>query len=140
MTKAEVYALATNTRACDIFGHRFDFDGVSTVHTNTICMHFRLNHFQLRAFSNRCVFDENANAKRISVSGRSRRIEMHAFSNENALVCTEFKSMSLEINYDIACEQALRGALAAGREEKGELATTSMEFEFHLQPPWPPVD
>ena len=93
-----------------------------------------------RAFSNRCVFDENANAKRISVSGRPRRIEMHAFSNENALMCTGFKSMSLDINYDIACEQVPRGALAAGREEKGELATTSLEFEFHLQSPWLPVD
>ena len=29
----------------------------------------------------------------------------------------------------IACEQALRGALAAGREKKGELATTSLEFQ-----------
>ena len=32
-----------------------------------------------------------------------------------------------------ACEQALRGALAAGREKEGELVTTSLEFEFHLQ-------
>ena len=30
----------------------------------------------------------------------------------------------------IACEQALRGALAAGREKEGELATTSLEFEY----------
>ena len=30
----------------------------------------------------------------------------------------------------IACEQALRGALAAGREKKGELATKSPEFEY----------
>ena len=29
----------------------------------------------------------------------------------------------------IPCEQALRGALAAGREKEGELATTSLEFE-----------
>ena len=35
----------------------------------------------------------------------------------------------------VACEQALRGALAAGREKKGELATTSLEFEFHFQFP-----
>ena len=27
---------------------------------------------------------------------------------------------------------ALRGALAEGREKKGELATMSREFEFHL--------
>ena len=34
----------------------------------------------------------------------------------------------------MACEQALRGALEAGREK--ELATTSLEFEFHLQFPY----
>ena len=31
-----------------------------------------------RAFSNRCVFDENA--QRISVDGKPKRIEIHAFS------------------------------------------------------------
>ena len=41
-----------------------------------------------------------------------------------------------ELHYDnIACEQGLCGALAAGREKKGELATTSLEFEFYLQFP-----
>ena len=35
----------------------------------------------------------------------------------------------------IACEQALRGALTARREKEGEIATTSLEFEFHLQFP-----
>ena len=35
----------------------------------------------------------------------------------------------------VACEQALRGALAAGREKEGELATTSLGLEFHLQFP-----
>ena len=30
----------------------------------------------------------------------------------------------------LACEQALWGALAAGREKEGELATTSLEFEY----------
>ena len=29
----------------------------------------------------------------------------------------------------IACEQALRGALAAGREKEGEFATISLKFE-----------
>ena len=32
-----------------------------------------------------------------------------------------------------ALGQALWGALAAGREKRGELANTSLEFEFHLQ-------
>ena len=35
----------------------------------------------------------------------------------------------------LACEHAVRSALAAGREKEGELATTSLEFEFHLQFP-----
>ena len=29
----------------------------------------------------------------------------------------------------VACDQALRGALAAGREKEGELGTTSLEFD-----------
>ena len=33
----------------------------------------------------------------------------------------------------VTCEQALRGALAAGREKEGELGTTSLELEFYLQ-------
>ena len=32
----------------------------------------------------------------------------------------------------LACEQALRGTLVVGWEKEGELATTSLEFEFHL--------
>ena len=35
----------------------------------------------------------------------------------------------------IACERALRGALTARREKEGEIATTSLELEFHLQFP-----
>ena len=30
----------------------------------------------------------------------------------------------------VACEQALRGALTVRREKEGELATTSLEFEY----------
>ena len=30
----------------------------------------------------------------------------------------------------LACEQTLRGAMAAEREKEGELATTSLEFEY----------
>ena len=36
----------------------------------------------------------------------------------------------MRIEKRLACEQALRGALAAGREKEGELATTSLEFEY----------
>ena len=35
----------------------------------------------------------------------------------------------------LAYEQALRDAMAAGREKERELATTSLEFEFQLQLP-----
>ena len=35
----------------------------------------------------------------------------------------------VRLSYDLACEQALRGALAAEREKERELATTSLEFQ-----------
>ena len=35
----------------------------------------------------------------------------------------------------LACEQALRGALAVGLLKEGELASMSVEFEFYLQFP-----
>ena len=47
---------ATNTRACDLFGHRFHFDSCLTVHTSTIhvcvfvLMYFQ-ERFQIDAFS-----------------------------------------------------------------------------------------
>ena len=77
------YSYTTNTRACDILGHRFHFD--ATIHTHSICMPIRFD---------RCVFDENA--QRISVDARPKRIEMYAFSNENALVSTGPRSRELE--------------------------------------------
>ena len=42
--------------------------------------------FRFDQLSNRCVFDQNP--QRISVNRRPKRIEMYAFSNENALVWT----------------------------------------------------
>ena len=77
-----LYAHATKTQACAIFGHCFHFDALSIVHTNTICMRFCFDPLS-RAFSNRCVLNENA--QRISVDGRPKSIEMYAFSNENTL-------------------------------------------------------
>ena len=44
-----------------------------------------------RAFSNRCVFNENA--QRISVDRRPKHIEMYAFSKENELVWTRPKTL-----------------------------------------------
>ena len=39
-------------------------------------------------------------------------------------------TIQLILEANLACEQALRGALAAGREKEGELATTPLEFEY----------
>ena len=49
------------------------------------------------------------------------------------LAWTIDKGRGLYITHKIfflACEQALRGALAAGREKEGELAPTCLEFEY----------
>ena len=35
----------------------------------------------------------------------------------------------------VSCKQALQGSLAAGWEKERDLATLSLEFEFHLQFP-----
>ena len=45
------------------------------------------------SFSNRCVFDQNP--QRISVDRTPKRIEMYAFSNENALVRTGPRSKTV---------------------------------------------
>ena len=39
-------------------------------------------------------------------------------------------TIQLILEANLACEQALRGALAAGREKEGELATTPLKFEY----------
>ena len=36
---------------------------------------------------------------------------------------------NFSLTKSLACEQALRGAVAEGWEKEGELATTSMKFE-----------
>ena len=38
--------------------------------------------------------------------------------------------LAVEVYKELACEQALGGALAVGREKEGELATASLEFEY----------
>ena len=62
-------------------------------------MRFRFDPLS-RAFSNRCVFIEKAqigNAQVISVNGKPKRIEMYAFSNENASVWTGPKTEKLPV-------------------------------------------
>ena len=90
--RVKLYAHATNTIACDIFGHRFHFDVFSTFFDGSHLHDMSRIRFDplSREFSNRRVFVENA--QRISVDGRPKRIEMYAaFSNENALGLTRPK-------------------------------------------------
>ena len=58
----------------------------------------------------------------------------HCFGKPLAGCCEKLSILNLT-QRDTACEQALLGALAAGREKQGGLATTSLEFEFLLQFP-----
>ena len=74
----------TITRACDIFSHRFHFDAFST--DNTISMRFHFDHSLSRAFSNRRVFDENAQS--IRTDGRPECIKMYAILKRNVFVWT----------------------------------------------------
>ena len=45
------------------------------------------------------------------------------------MACKRSKGMSLS-NTSLACERALRGPLALGRQKEEELATTSLKFEY----------
>ena len=47
------------------------------------------------------------------------------FCKINSCEASENKAIN-----SVACEQAHWGALVAGREKEGELATTSLEFEY----------
>ena len=47
------------------------------------------------------------------------------FAKFNSCEASENKAIN-----SVACEQAHWGALVAGREKEGELATTSLEFEY----------
>ena len=82
-SKERVFAVIENA-SVDSRPH-YRFDAFSCLHQYNTCVRFRFDPLS-RAFSNRCVFDENAEC--ISVDGRAKRIEMYAFSNENALVWT----------------------------------------------------
>ena len=47
----------------------------------------------------------------------------------------DWKDNEQHPHHNVACEQALWGSLAAGREKEGELAAVSLKFEFHLEFP-----
>ena len=61
---------------------------------------------------------------------------MAAYYATSSCICMKFfwsikkKRPLSKLNAGVACEQALRGALAAGREKEEELATTSLEFQY----------
>ena len=57
------------------------------------------------------------------------------------MACKRSKGMSsynaVTSNTSLACERALRGALEAGRQKEGELAITSLKFEYlHRKSPF----
>ena len=76
------------------FRSSFSLDTSSTVYTNTICMHFRFDPLSFKSVFKSMRFRWNG-AKRISADGRPKRVELHAFSNENALVCAGPKATLL---------------------------------------------
>ena len=61
------------------------------------------------------------------------RLNSHAFGIVGSVVTMSLINewmLAIEKPDWLACEQALRGALAVGREKEGEVATTSLEFEY----------
>ena len=76
VTQVELFAHATITRACDIFRrsfHSIRFRPSTLI--RYVCV-FVLIHLVSQAFSNRCVFDENA--QRVSADGRPKCVELYA--------------------------------------------------------------
>ena len=82
------------------------------VHTYPFCL--KTKDFFSRLAYCLHVSGENCHQRRIFPKTRSRFVKMPAYC----------------FRVDLACERALRGALAArrGREKEGELATTSLEL------------
>ena len=61
------------------------------------------------------------------------RLNSHAFGIAGSVVTISLKNermLTIEKPDWLACEQPLRGALAVGREKEGEVATTSLEFDY----------
>ena len=76
VTQVELFAHATITRACDIFGRSFHSMRFRPFTLIRYAYVFVLLHLVSQACSNRCVFDENA--QRISADGRPKRVELYA--------------------------------------------------------------
>ena len=95
-----MFAHATNTRACDIFYHRFQFDAFrpfSTVHTNVLTMRFRFEPLS-RSFSDYQFPATEQCKSKIKVGVSTVRIDsgVDAFSMKTlsvlALKCTRFQT------------------------------------------------
>ena len=88
-----------------------------------VSMRFRFDP-PSRAFSNRCVFDDNA--QRISVDGKPKRIEVYAFQNENALFWTR--------SYSFLCINAVFFSACACGQWTNTGQVTHSEVKVLVQP------
>lgn len=64
---------------------------------NTICMHFHFDHLLSRAFSNRCVFDENAQS--IRADGRPKCIKNVRDFKEKRICVDEVLDYTRDLRY-----------------------------------------
>ena len=69
-----------------------------------------------------------SNLTRLPMLRRSFLRCRQIFVKLSSLMTFKKKTVEGSMNSALACEQASRGALAAGREKEGELATTSLEL------------
>ena len=67
---------------------------------------------------------------RTRLSGRLEQDNINKSSESSEPDLKGTARLLVRLSYDLACEQALRGALAAEREKERELATTSLELQF----------
>ena len=78
------------------------------------------------------VFDENA--QRFSVDRRPKRIEMYAFSNENALVWTGSKPIALLTFPLLSPSSLLKFPISQdGSHGHGQSKSWNLKFAFHAR-------
>ena len=81
-------------------------------------------------FSNTCHNAAKLEKRKVKVPGHNYFwVVVYPFFKECCFTVRVRVRVSVNPNPNLACEQALRGALAAGREKEGELATTSLDFD-----------
>ena len=59
---------------------------------------------------------------------KGRENERVQGADNQTRLCSVQVRLNISYTWCLACEQALRGVLEAGREKEGELAITSLEF------------